>query len=80
VHKLVISGERPERMRVKARKDLMQVACLFDYLQRHDPGSLAQAWANAAGRGPGWRQRLKAGLNQLAVGHPELDLSFATTG
>jgi hypothetical protein len=77
VHKLVISGERPERMRVKARKDLMQVACLVDYLQRHDADSLSQAWADAAGRGPGWRKRMTSGLGQLAVNHPDLDLSFA---
>lgn len=78
VHKLGISGERPERMRIKARKDLMQAACLVDYLQRHDVGALADAWADAAGRGPGWRKRLRSGYEQLAVTHPDLDLSFAS--
>jgi hypothetical protein len=76
VHKLIVCAERPERMRMKSRKDLLQAASLIELLQARDPQALAEAWADAAGRGPGWRRRLDDGLDQLLRMQPLPDTSF----
>jgi hypothetical protein len=65
VHKLIVYGERDVRYRTKANKDLEQAAALFQYFSANDPRSLGDAWQEAMERGPGWRQRLKAGLVAL---------------
>jgi hypothetical protein len=77
VHKLIVCAERPERMRIKSRKDLLQASSLIELLQAQDPQALANAWADAVGRGPGWKRRLAEGLAQLKQLHPTLDASFA---
>jgi hypothetical protein len=80
MHKLIVCAERPERMRIKSRKDLLQAASLIEALQAQDPESLADAWGDAAGRGPRWRLRLGQGLAQLRAMHPALATPFADGG
>ncbi|MEK6806380.1 MAG: nucleotidyltransferase domain-containing protein [Pseudomonadota bacterium] len=69
IHKLIVHGERPQRARVKALKDLLQAATLIDYFQTENPAELKQAWTDALGRGPNWRTRLKKGVAELKKRH-----------
>lgn len=78
IHKLIVCAERPERMRIKSRKDLLQAASLIELLQAQDPSALADAWSDATDRGPSWRRRLEVGLSQLQAMHPALDVGFVT--
>jgi len=64
-HKLIVYGERPREMRGKANKDLIQAACLLDYLLENDGELVREAWDDAIGRGPGWSQRLREGWEGL---------------
>lgn len=64
-HKLIVYGERPREMRVKANKDLIQAACLLDYLLENDGDLVRESWEDAKGRGPGWSQRLLQGWEGL---------------
>ena len=61
MHKLIVHGERAKEQRTKATKDLVQAACLMDYLLDHDPDLVKESWDDVMGRGPGWSQRLTAG-------------------
>lgn len=66
VHKLIVADRRqagPDSL--KARKDLMQAAFLAEVLSDERPGDLEDAMADAAGRGPKWRQRIEASLMRL---------------
>jgi hypothetical protein len=74
VHKLIVHGERPERERPKAAKDLHQAACLVAYFLDYHPDDLVTAWKDAADRGTGWRKRLQAGCLALRKFAPELRL------
>lgn len=65
VHKLIVQGERGTTYRTKVRKDIEQAAALFSYFAANDPRSLQDAWDDAYGRGPGWRERLDVGLAAL---------------
>lgn len=69
-HKLIICGERPQEQRTKANKDLMQAACLLDYLLENDSDLLREAWEDVTHRGPGWNQRLKEGWAGLNAKYP----------
>ena len=73
LHKLLVYGERPQAMRVKAAKDLDQAACLIDYLARHDAELLSQTWAALISRGPGWKRRAMGGLAAIKERYPEVD-------
>lgn len=73
VHKLIVHGERPVRERAKAAKDLQQAACLAEYFLRERPREFNAAWRDAAGRGPGWRRRARAGRAALLRIAPELE-------
>ena len=64
-HKLIVYGERPREQRTKANKDLIQVACLLDYLLDNDLDLLRQSWDDVTSRGPGWNQRLREGWEGL---------------
>jgi len=75
LHKLLVYGERPQAMRVKAFKDLEQAAALTEYLGERDAGALSEAWVNLTGRGPGWHRREMEGLHALQKTHPEIDTS-----
>ena len=72
VHKLAVYGERPQNMRIKARKDLDQSAALIEYLAENDRDALTQAWENFNGRGPGWRARAEQGREALAAAFPDI--------
>ena len=73
VHKLLVYGERPQTMRIKAAKDLDQAATLIEYLSVNDADALSQAWIDLVGRGPGWLSRAQAGLSALQKSYPKLD-------
>ena len=75
VHKLLVHGERPQHMRVKATKDLAQAASLIDYLAKNDAELLNQTWRGLTRRGPGWRSRASQGLKALQDRYPEVDTS-----
>ena len=64
-HKLIVYGERPREMRTKANKDLIQAACLLDYLLENDADLVRETWDDAICRGPGWSQRLREGWKDL---------------
>jgi len=64
-HKLIVYGERSREMRTKASKDLIQVACLLDYLLENDGDLVRESWEDANNRGPGWSQRLREGWDGL---------------
>jgi len=75
VHKLLVHGERPEKQRTKANKDLAQAASLIAYLLEHDPEALRDAWRDLNDRGPGWRRRAGEGLAALMAAHPSIDVA-----
>ncbi len=64
-HKLIVYGERPREQRTKANKDLIQVACLLDYLLENDADLVRESWEDASKRGPDWNLRLREGWGAL---------------
>ena len=72
VHKLLVIGERTGRFKAKVSKDLAQAASLIEYFQATGADALREAWADALGRGPGWRKRAREGRRALAAGAPDL--------
>ena len=72
LHKLLVFGERSPSMLQKARKDLLQVAALLDYLKAIRAWDVEEAWADLIGRGRGWTARARQGLDALAKTAPEL--------
>ena len=74
VHKLIVYAERPEQERPKAVKDLHQAASLIAYYLDQRTDDLMAAWLDAMRRGPGWRRRLKSGLQALSKAAPDLQL------
>ena len=75
LHKLLVFGERPQAMRVKASKDLDQAASLIAYLTEHDAELLGESWQQLLARGPGWRSRAIEGLTAMKVRYPDVDTS-----
>lgn len=75
LHKLLVYGERPQKMRIKATKDLAQAASLIDYLAKNDSELLSQTWRGLIGQGPGWRSRAIEGLKALKELYPGVDTS-----
>ena len=73
LHKLLVYGERPQNMRVKATKDLAQAASLIDYLAKNDAELLNDTWNGLISRGPGWRSRAIEGLTALKERYPQVD-------
>ncbi len=80
LHKLLVHGERPQNMRVKATKDLDQAAALIEYLSANDKGLLQASWQDLTSRGPGWRSRALKGLDALKTRHPGMDTSALGAG
>lgn len=70
LHKLLVYGERPQNMRVKATKDLDQAASLIDYLSKNDSELLRETWDGLISQGPGWRSRALEGLKALKQRNP----------
>ena len=79
LHKLLVYGERPQDMRIKAAKDLEQAASLIDYLAQNDADLLNETWNDLLGRGPGWRRRALDGLAALKVRFPDIDTRALAT-
>lgn len=73
LHKLLVYGERPQDMRVKAGKDLDQAASLIEYLAEHDADLLSETWEDMLSRGDGWRRRALQGLAALRKRFPDID-------
>lgn len=80
LHKLLVQGERPQNMRVKATKDLDQAAALIEYLSANDKGLLRACWHDLTSRGPGWRSRALKGLDALKARHPGTDTTELGAG
>jgi hypothetical protein len=72
LHKLVVYGERTGSFRVKSAKDLMQSACLLNFLWDHRQDSLEEALSDILTRGKGWLARLKQGAAALHKAYPKL--------
>ena len=64
-HKLIVSVERRARNPLKSSKDMAQAAALLDYYLNHNTTLLLDAYAHVLSRGPGWKQRVNAGLKNL---------------
>ncbi len=66
VHKLIVADRRRDGPdQAKARKDRAQAAFLVEALALDRPDDLAEAWRDALGRGPRWRERIEASLARL---------------
>lgn len=66
IHKLIVASRRkggPDQ--AKARKDRAQAAFLIRVLAEDRPDDLREAYGDAMGRGPRWRERLAATLAKL---------------
>ena len=75
LHKLLVYGERPQAMRVKASKDLDQAASLIEVLAENDADLLHDTWIDLIGRGAEWRRRALEGLKAVSKRYPEIDVS-----
>ncbi len=61
VHKLIVSGLRPQSERTKSLKDVAQAKALYALLGAEQPERLALVEQDAMARGPKWRTHLEAG-------------------
>ena len=91
LHKLIVAQRRTKGT-PKIDKDIQQAASLIDVLAQRRPADLREAWQEAVGRGPKWRELLTRGLRIIdprirdqalhvfgATRNilPDLDLTFA---
>jgi hypothetical protein len=74
LHKLLVFGERSASMLQKARKDLLQVAALLEYLRQVRASDVQEAWVDLVDRGRGWTARARQGLDALAKTAPDLEV------
>ena len=66
IHKLIVADRRREGPgSLKARKDRLQAAFLIEALAEDRPDDLAEAWEDARGNGPKWRERLDRSLEAV---------------
>jgi hypothetical protein len=72
LHKLVVYGERTGSFRAKSAKDLVQSACLLNFLWDHRRESLEEALADILTRGKAWRARLTQGAAALHKAYPAM--------
>src|SRR5262249_50874641 len=72
LHKLVVFGERSGTFAVKSAKDVRQAIALLSRLRETRQSEIEEAWRDLVARGPGWRQRLKTGLQALGKDDPSL--------
>ena len=66
IHKLIVADRRkggPDQL--KSRKDRAQAAYLVAVLAEDRPDELAEAYRDALGRGPRWRERIAASLKRM---------------
>ena len=79
IHKLIVADRRQEGpSSLKAVKDRAQAAFLIGALAQDRPDDLADAWRDAAARGPRWRQRLAATLARMPETRQRLEQAGAT--
>jgi len=71
LHKLIVHTERPIEQRAKANKDLIQAACLMDYLLDNDPDLVSESWEDVVSRGPSWTKKLEKGCSDLVKTFPD---------
>jgi len=64
VHKLIVA-QRRKAGQAKIDKDLKQAEALIDILAVRRPHDLRDAWGEAKGRGPKWRELVTAGLSMI---------------
>lgn len=68
IHKLIVADRRREGADgLKARKDIMQAEILMTVLAEDRPADLIEAYEDAHGRGPRWRERLQRSLARSPV-------------
>ena len=66
IHKLIVADRRKDGPdSLKAVKDRAQAAFLIEALAEDRPDDLAEAYPDAAARGPRWRERLAATLARM---------------
>ena len=58
----MVSRRRDGADSLKARKDRLQAELLVEVLVEERPEALAEAFSDARGRGPKWRERLDRSL------------------
>ena len=74
IHKLIIRGERSTAERVKAAKDLEQIAALAEWHLLNGQGrAFSAAWKDANKRGRGWSSRAQSGRLAVVAKYPALD-------
>lgn len=76
LHKLIVFGERPPELQVKAQKDIAQAASLIAYLQDNEPDALDEAWEMIERSGKGWVSRCARGAAYLQSRYPDIKLDF----
>jgi hypothetical protein len=79
LHKLIVFGERPPELQVKAQKDIAQAASLIAYLQENEPDALEEAWEMIQRSGKGWISRCVRGADYLQSRYPDVKLDFIKT-
>lgn len=66
IHKLIVADRRREGPdALKSRKDRAQAAFLIAVLAEERPTDLAEAYRDAASRGPAWKSRIAASLARM---------------
>jgi hypothetical protein len=66
IHKLIVATRRAAGIdSLKSRKDRAQAAFLIEVLAQDRPDELAEAYAEARGQGPRWRERLDMSLGRM---------------
>ena len=65
LHKLIVSEDRSIAMQTKAAKDRQQAGEMIEVLMEDRPGDIELAVESINRRGPGWRKKLRDGLNRL---------------
>lgn len=71
LHKLIVHGARPIEQRTKSNKDLIQAACLMDYLLDNDPDLVNESWEDVLSRGSSWTRHLKKGWEDMIKAFPD---------
>ena len=67
IHKMIVAARRPERLQLKARKDLLQAEALVDVMAEDRPVEIEAAFRDAWARGKSWREYLEVSLAKSAV-------------
>ncbi len=78
IHKLIVADRRKDGPgSLKAVKDRAQAAFLIEALAEDRPDDLAEAFDDAASRGPRWRERLGTTLARMPVTRAQLERAGA---